>query len=79
MVRLASKLAQHVKRSGLLPEKSRYVVVFTDEGGRHVGVSTNTTTLDVHNLLVCALRGLNSPPQDVIDVVAEEPCSSPPM
>lgn len=78
MVRLASKLAQHVKRAGLLPERSRYVVVFTDEGGRHVGVSTNTSTLDVHNLLVCALRGLNSPPQDVIDM-KEEPCSSPPM
>lgn len=61
-----------MRRSKLIPAGSRYVIVFTDEGGQHVGVASNTTHFDIHTLLVCALNGLNRPQTEVIDVPAEE-------
>jgi len=71
VVRQASKLEQAIRRSKLVPAGSRYVIVFTDEAGQHIGVATNTNRYDSHTLLVCALNGLNQAPHkdDVIDAV----------
>lgn len=76
VVRQARRLEQQLKRSELLPKGSRYVIVFTDETGTNIGVSSNTSAMDIHNLLVCALNGLNRRPhpEDVIDMKEEQVC-----